>query len=194
MEKKVREWGQNQIFGHLFKDEKETVFEKMDQLENALNKLQYEGKFFSSGHIKRAEEVVYFLKRKFADHIRMDNLIVFPFLEKHIPRLYTALLYLKAERREFQESFKNFEKIFLELKKNNKNVLRNDIIERLKNKGIYLICLMRSHIQFEEQSVYKSIQQVLSAEERRELMQEIINFRMKKETRLNNLISAGMPI
>ena len=36
-------------------------------------------------------------------------------------------------------------------------MIRHGIIGRLKDRGIYLICLMRSHIQLEEQSVYEGI-------------------------------------
>ena len=122
---------------------------------------------------------MFFPKKKFAEHVCLDGPIFFPFLEKHIPMLHTVLLYLKAERREFQEGFKIFEKILLELKKDNKNVLRHNIIERLKNKGIYLICLIRSHIQLEEQSVYESIQRELRKDEKSALVQKIISFTNK---------------
>ena len=176
MKNRVIRWGQERLFTHLFKDEKKAVFEKLDQLENALYSLQYEGKLFSSGHIKKAEEAVCFLKKKYAVHIRLDDRVIFPFLEKHIPGLRPVLLYLKAERREFQEGFKIFEKTLLELKKDNNSVIRHKIIERLKDKGIYLICLVRSHIQLEEQSVYNSILQELHKGEKNALMQKIVQF------------------
>ena len=176
MKNKALRYGQTRFFMHLFKDEKKMVLEKLEQLEKALYNLQYEGKLFSPSHIKKAEEAVCFLKKKYTDHITLDERIIFPYLEKHIPKVHSVLLYLKAERREFQEGLKIFEKILLELKKDNKNILRHNIIERLKNKGIYLICLMRSHIQLEEQSVYQSIQQQLHKDEKNALIQKIIQY------------------
>jgi len=150
------------------------VFEKLDQLENALYSLQYEGKIFSSSHINKAEEAVRFLEHKYAGHIKLDDCIIFPFLEKHIPRLSSVLLYLKAERREFQEGFKVFERTLSELKKGNQDIIRYNLIARLKDKGIYLISLIRSHIQLEEQSVYESITRELHQDERNALIEKIM--------------------
>ncbi len=171
--------GQSRLFMHLFQDEKKAVLEKLDQLEDALYNLQYEGKLFSSSHIKKAEEAVRFLEKKYAAHIKLDERVVFPFLEKHIPRLDSVLLCLKAERREFQEGFKIFDEILSKLKKGNQDIIRHSIIERLKNKGIYLICLMRSHIQLEEQSVYENIQGRLHRDEKSALIKEIFHFLKK---------------
>lgn len=175
MKNRAVQWGQERLFTHLFQDEKKAVFEKLDQLENALYSLQYEGKIFSSSHINKVEEVVRFLENKYAGHIKLDDGIIFPFLEKHIPRLQPVLLYLKAERREFQEGFKVFEKILSELKKGNRDIIRYNLIARLKDKGIYLISLTRSHIQLEEQSVYESITRELHQDERDALIEKIIH-------------------
>ncbi len=176
MKNKVIRWGQERLTTHLFKDEKKAVLEKLGQLENALNNLQYEGKLFSSGHINKAEDVVRFLKKKYTAHIKLDNNIIFPFLERHIPKLHPVLLYLRAERREFQEGFKIFEETLSELKRGNKDVIRHGIIGRLKDRGIYLICLMRSHIQLEEQSVYEGITRGLHKDEKSALIQKVVHF------------------
>ena len=180
MRNRVIRWSQAHQLVHIFKDEKKVVVEKLNQLENAIYNLQYEGKLFSSSHIKKAEEAMRFLKEKFTVHIDLDNRVIFPFLEKHIPRLNSVLLYLKSERREFQEGFKIFEEILAKLKKENDNMIRHGIIERLKDKGIYLICLMRNHIQLEEQSVYKSLELELHKDERNILIEKIVNFSKRR--------------
>ena len=165
-----------QIFARLFQEEKAAVFEKLDQLEQALYHLQYEGKVSSSRHIKKADDVMRFLKKTYTAHVDLDERVIFPFLEKHIPRLQSVLLYLRAERREFEDGITVFEKILQDLKKGNNGVIRHRIIDRLKDKGIYLICQMRSHIQLEEQSVYNSIQRELQAGEKNALIHNITHY------------------
>ncbi|OGZ98737.1 MAG: hypothetical protein A3C07_04610 [Candidatus Sungbacteria bacterium RIFCSPHIGHO2_02_FULL_47_11] len=176
MKSKIVPLGQGRFFAQFLRNEKKVVLKNLDQLEKALYSLQYESKISSSEHIKKAEEVMLFLKNKYTAHIKLDDRIIFPFLEKHVPRLTPILLYLKAERGEFQEELKVFEKTLLELKRDNKGALRYGIIERLKDKGIYLICLIRSHIQLEEQGVYESLTRGLKPAERSDLLAQIIRY------------------
>ena len=107
MKNKVIRWGQERLTTHLLKMKK-AVLEKLGQLENALNNLQYEGSFFI-GHINKAEDVVRFLKKKYTAHIKLDNNIIFLF-RKAYTQIAPCFAVFRAERREFQEGFKILKK------------------------------------------------------------------------------------
>ncbi|MCR4336988.1 MAG: hemerythrin domain-containing protein [Candidatus Omnitrophica bacterium] len=169
---------------HLVDEERSCVLSNLQQLENALKGLQYEGKTSSFHHIRKIEEIVLFLRKKYQQHTNLDDEVVFPFLSKHIPRLYPTLQFLKMERQDFQGLFEPFDKILSQLKEKNRILLRNDFIEQLSNNGLYLICMLRSHIQIEEENVYKAIFQELHQDERNALQKEIEQFLLKENKRI----------
>ncbi len=179
MKNRLVQFGREQLFMHLFREEKKVVLKQLDQLEDAIYSLQFEGKMVFFSRIKTIESIMKSLKKKYKQHVDLDDRIIFPFLEGHIPRLSPILRYLKAERQEFEDVFAVFDKILLELIKKNEVLIRNDIIVRLKDKGVYLICLMRSHIQIEEKSLYDGIFRELHPDERSELVKKITQFSNK---------------
>ncbi|MDO8580868.1 MAG: hypothetical protein Q7S13_05245 [Candidatus Omnitrophota bacterium] len=185
---KAAQRGQDDFFKHRVDEERSFVLSKLQQLESALTGLQYEGKVFSSNHIKTIGEIVRFLRQKYQEHTRLDENVIFPFLTKHIPKLSPILQFLKMESQDFQSLFETFDKILLELKEKNRILLRNNIIEQLRSKGVYLICLVRSHIQMEEESVYIPIFKELHQDERCSLQKEIEFFLLNDGKKIKNKI------
>ncbi len=184
MKIKAVQRGRDYFFKHLVDEEKASVLSKLEQLEKALLGLQYEGKVSSSNHIKKIEEIVCFLRKKYQEHTKLDEKIIFPFLSKHVPRLYPTLQFLKMESQDFQGIFEIFDKVLSEFKGKNKILLRNSIIEQVRDKGIYLVCLIKNHIHLEEKSVYRAIFQELHQEERNLLQEEIKLFLLKDGKKL----------
>ena len=108
----------------------------------------------------------------------LDEQVIFPFLQMHIPKLEAMICFLRAERNEFKLSLANFEVLFKQLG-HEKHVLRQQkIIDQLKEKGIYAVCLMRNHIQIEIESVYKPMDQQLHQDEKKELIQKCLKYKL----------------
>ncbi len=159
-----------------FEQEYKDILQKLDDLYGATKNLQFEGKLFSGKNMKEIEMVIKFLRNKLFVHLKLDEKVIFPFLEVHIPKLGPVLNLLRAERNEFKMNLENFESLFRKLKKE-KNYLENHkILEGLQEKGLYMVCLMRNHIQAENESVYKAIDQELHLDEKRDLIRQCHKF------------------
>ena len=149
------------------------VLSQIDQLTSALQGLHYEGKASLGKNIKEVEKALVFFHKELLPHIVLDEEIIFPFLEKHIPKLQPMLSFLKAEHSEFAESLHSFEKIFRRLQEEPGEQKSRAIIEQLREKGIYLNCLIRNHIHTESEGVYRAIDEDLKKEEKRQLLEAI---------------------
>lgn len=154
------------------------ILEKMDQFNEALRSIHFEGKLYTKRNLEVIRQVVKFLNTDLARHIREDEQAIFPFLEKRVPKLSPILSLLRADHSEFRDSLREFEEIL--------NCLQgaaqthdefNEQLVRLREKGIYLICLMRNHLQAENEGAYHAIDQYLNEEEKRELAGRIRSFR-----------------
>ncbi len=163
----------------LFTSEHENVLGKLDELNESINNLQYEGKVFVGKNIKAIEKTVSFLKKKLLQHIELDEKIIFPYVQKHIPKLDPMLSFLRAERNEFKLTLKDFESLFKQLKDEKNALKQQKIIDQMKEKGVYAICLMRNHIQIEIESVYKPIDRELHTNEKKELIKKCLTHSFK---------------
>ncbi|MBI5150295.1 MAG: hemerythrin domain-containing protein [Candidatus Omnitrophica bacterium] len=162
----------------VFQRERSGVLQKLDRLDEAIKNLQYESKRFSRKNMKEIQGVVNYLQNRLFEHVTLDEEVVFPFLERHIPRLEPLLCFLRAERGEFKLSLENFEMLFQKLK-DEQNVLRQyKIFEQLKEKGIYVTHLVRHHIQIEMESVYNMVDRQLHEDEKNELVRQCISFQI----------------
>jgi len=167
----------------LFEKEQREVLQKLDELYDAIKHLKYEGKLFRGRNMRAVEKNVNFLKKELSQHIAIDDKVIFPFLEVHIPKLEPLLHFLRAECSEFELSLKNFETLFQKLKDEEDGFIKGDIIHQLNEKGLYLICIMRNHIQMEIQSVYKPIERQLRPDEKKNLFRKCFAFMAGKMTK-----------
>ncbi len=163
---------------NMFKKESQEVLKMLDDLGVSIKNLQYEGKMFLGKNTKAIEKVVTFLRGKMFEHIQLDEKVVFPYIQKHIPKLEPMLCFLRAERNEFKLNLENFEYLFKQLKSEKNGLRQQKIIDQLKEKGVYLICLIRNHIQIEIESVYKPIESQLHQDEKKALVRQCLQFKV----------------
>lgn len=152
-----------------FKEEKEIVFNKLDLLQTSIQNLQYEGKVSFQKNIRNIGDSVESLKKIFLKHTALDDEIIFPFARKHIPRLDAMISFLNAERNELKSQLETFEILFHHLVDKKGKLEHYKISEQLKDKGIYVVCIMRNHIQAEREGVYNVLDKELNILEKKKL-------------------------
>ena len=91
--------------------------------------------------------------------------MVFPFVGKHIPKLEAMISFFNGEHAEFLNVFKKFQKIFSDARAEETDEKQNSLIAKLRDQGIYLVCLMRNHLQSENEGIYKATPKCLSKDE-----------------------------
>jgi len=160
--------------------EHQDVLRRLDELGESINSLQYEGRVFWGKNIRAIEKTVQFLKKKLFRHIELDEKVIFPYAQVHIPKLDPMLCFLRAERNEFTLSLKNFEFFFKQLKEEKNGLRQHKIIDQIKEKGIYAVYLMRNHIQIEIESLYKPMDRQLHDNEKKELIKKCLVYRLNK--------------
>jgi hemerythrin-like domain-containing protein len=158
---------------HSLQFDNQAVMKKADQLHDVLNNLIYEGKASLGKNAAKIEETIEFFRENLFPHMNCDETVIFPFVERHLPRYEQTIRFLAAEHRELQDNFESFECLYKEFKKEKKDFNRQKIIDKLRDKGIYLFCVIRNHLQGENESIYKAAQEQLNESEKGELLSKV---------------------
>lgn len=148
-------------------------FAKIDQFYDALNNLRYEGKVSLGKNTKVIGETIKYFKAQVLPHIRLEEDVVFDFLNVHMPKLDPTLRFLREDHKEFKMNLSAFELLFKRFKAEKNDLKRIKIQERLRAKGIYIVSHMRSHIRLEDESIYKVIDQELHPDEKRLFLEKM---------------------
>lgn len=162
----------------LFSMEHQEVLSKLEELSDSINNLKYEGKLFFGKNTRAIETTMLFLKKKLMWHIKLDEEVIFPFIQMHIPKLDPMLGFLRAERNEFRLTLEHLETLSKQLGDEKDGLKQQRIIDQIKEKGIYAICLIRNHIQSEIESVYKPIDRQLHLDEKKELVKKCLKYNL----------------
>lgn len=151
------------------------IFHETDRFRDILTSLRYEGRPSLGRNLKNIREVLKFFNQELVPHVRLEEEVLFPFLEVHIPKLESVIHLLQAEHEDFRRSLRNFEFLLNELEKEtaDQDLNHGHTIEKVRELGTYLIYLIRSHLQAEDESVYKIVNQELRSSEKKELEQRI---------------------
>lgn len=166
-----------------FENEKRIVLEKLDFLHESIQNLHYEGKISLQKNVKNIEKTVQYLKELLMEHMKLDEEVIFPFASKQIPILDPMINFLKAERNEFNANLASFEILFQEFIAENNLSINHMLLEKLREKGTYVVCIVRNHVQTESEGIYKVLDQRLHLAEKKELYQ-LISKHMKSDSRL----------
>ena len=162
------------IFGILEKDHK-TTFQKLNQFYEVLRKLLYEGKLTLGQNLAETSEFVAYFKKELDGHMRDEEKILFPFLQTHVPRLEPMICLLLSEHEDFRNSIKNLKTALSKFKKH--EVVKPGTLDKICEQGTYLICLLRSHMSVESNSLYRVADKELRLSEKRKLTRQIEGYR-----------------
>jgi len=157
-----------------FEDEKNLVLEKLDLLYESIQSLHYEGKMSLQKNIRVIYGIVQHLKPILVNHTNLDEEVIFPFAGKHIPILEPMINFLKAERNEFNAQLESFEVLINEFNHGTDNSTNYMLLEKLCDKGTYLVCIVRNHMQAEIEGVYNVLDQRLNLFEKKALFEKIL--------------------
>ena len=160
------------IFTEVHRD----VLQETNRLYDALTKLRYEGRPSLGRNLKGARKALEFFNQDLSQHVKLEEEILFPFLETHVPKLESVIHLLQAEHRDFKKNLENFEFLLRQFVKRKCKPNCGDVIEKIREIGIYLVYLLRSHAQAESESVYKVIDRELRSDERERLKKQIHNW------------------
>ncbi|MDP2654426.1 MAG: hemerythrin domain-containing protein [Candidatus Omnitrophota bacterium] len=154
-----------------------------DRLYESVSDLHYGGKCSFEKSLRDIDAILKYFRGILGGHIQEEEKVIFPFLNRHIPKLEPVLNFLRGDHKEFQESLISVDVLLKKLRQEKNGIRRRAITEKLWEKGIYLYCLIRNHIKAEDENVYKAIQCQLHRDERRRLAEELNRRKFLKKER-----------
>ena len=168
-----------------FNDIHNIAIQKTEHLSDVVTNLRYEGKFSLGKNLKEIQKVIDFFSRHMKKHIQLEEEIIFPFLETHIPKLDSLTRLLCSEHKDFEKNFETLQFQLQTFSKVRTEPERGKAIEKLRDVGVYLAYLLRNHMQQENESVYKAIEKELRRNERKELEHQVAEFIASDELLVN---------
>ena len=154
-----------------------TTFLKLKQLSDALTKLRYEGNQNFRENLKKIRVLLQFFQKETQHHMRLEEKTLFPFLEQAIPRLGPMIYLLLSEHEDFRNCLKELKDASSRLKDAKAGKAR--LVDHLSDRGTYFVCLSRSHLWVESQSLYRVADHELHPDEKRKLLRRM-KLKMKK--------------
>lgn len=140
-----------------------------DQLEATVVNLRFEGKVHFGKNIKSVMSSVKSLEHWIKLFFDVQDRIVFRFLKSHIPKTESMLSFFQSEHNQLKQGLVNIDEAVELVAKTKSPVNRTRIIAELKDRGVYLSCLLRKEIEVECESIHRMISQELKPDERGDL-------------------------
>jgi len=149
------------------------TLEKVNEFQNLLVNLQYEGKAWRGSNLKQIGGLLRFFKKEVGRHMRIEEEVEFPFLKTHLPRLECLIEFLSAEHREFRRNLRALEFLWAQLARNSRASSHPKWMERFTGRAGYVANFLKGHLQEESKILYRVADRLLRSEEKRALVKKI---------------------
>ena len=157
-------------FSDFFNCEEKEILDKTDEFHQVLTHLRYEGKVSSGKNVKASLKAVRELGKIIQRHRNLQEKIIFPFLETHIPRQESVIHFLRTDHRDIQKSLLELEMSLRRFLKNSHEGVQNGILQEM---GVYFISFLRHHIGFENKGIHQAMRKELRKDEKLEVKRKI---------------------
>ncbi len=153
---------------------------EIDRLENALFNLRYEGKRSLGRNLKQIQAVLLSFKTGLDSHFRLEEEALFPVAAKHLPKLEMLIAHLKTEHASVNRHLETIEGSLKKLSRPKGDLYTGTDISILREAGMYLVYLLRSHMDAENKIVYKLIEEQLRPDEKNRITKRLRNVQCLK--------------
>ncbi|MBI3307280.1 MAG: hemerythrin domain-containing protein [Candidatus Omnitrophica bacterium] len=159
-----------------FDVEEKEILQEVENMHKTLVHLHYEGKVSRGKNLKAARQIITRLVADLGRHRRLQEEVIFPYLLTHIPKHESVIQFLRSDHSDIK---KNKERLLLSLQKLLRKPDAVPEYEKIHGLGIYLICLIRHHVELEKNSIHQAINKELRPVEKREVEQRVRKWRQK---------------
>ncbi len=149
------------------------TFQRLENLSVALRHLGFQGKSVRGRNLKAASEALDVFEAGFLDHMRREELYLFPYLETHLPKIEPLVALLLAEHEDLRNCVRTFHTLLLRLRQAPRAA--PEILEIIRERSTYFSCLLHSHHWAELEMVGKTAQKELKADEKKALTKILRN-------------------
>jgi hemerythrin-like domain-containing protein len=158
------------IYGLLEKDNNAGQ-RKIDRFHEVLRNLRFEGKMHFRRNLSEAGRLESFFERSLRNHMKGEEEVLFPYLQKHIPRLEPVVYLLQTEHDDFRFCLEELKGCLSACAA--PGAIHAGTVEKVYDRGIHFICLWRSHMGCESHGLYEAAERELRPAEKRQLLKRI---------------------
>ncbi len=151
------------------------ILQKANQLLNCSQSLPYVGKACLEVNLQKLCKMAEEIKNKLLLYIRLDEKIVFPFFEAHIPRLSPLIHIFQEENKEIKKSLRKINQTLKSIYSAENAKEQKLCIESVGEKIAFFYYLIQSHFEIEKKSLYMCIDQELHSDEQSLLFRNLNN-------------------
>lgn len=170
------------VFSEVFLANHAFLTSEIDKLYSVLNALRHEGRPQLGKNLRRLNESTRFLDEGLANIMDYEEKCLFPFIGTHIPRFQPLIFLLCSEHEDFRRLLSDLKSALLALKKQKEASRQFRDIQRIEEKGAYLVCLLRSHQWAEDKKIYEAVRQELRTGEKERLIQQILGYQKNRSS------------
>lgn len=163
-------------FLHRLQKDHAAIDRGADGLKEALFNLRYEGKGSLGKNLRQVKGSLHFFGGELFGHMQLEEEVLFPYIEKCLPRLGSVISLLKLEHDSLKKDVKQMNGLIRQLSSRAAKESPQTKIESLRERGIYWIYLLESHVEVENDAVYKVINRELRRNEKQELAKKILQY------------------
>ncbi len=156
--------------GAIVHESHEGVVDRISRLNRSLQGLRFEGKAMIGKNTRVLRSLFRDFTGELSRDMALEEKLLFPYLEKHVPKLKLMLHILEEEHENLRSSLDSFESLLDELARRKGGRGGFAVIEKLRRKGVYLNYFLHNHIGAENDSVYRIMMNELTPREKAELL------------------------
>ena len=149
---------------------------EIDALHSVLHVFCHEGRAQFGKNMRRLDDAIRSLEVRLGFVSAYEEKCLFPFISVHIPRFEPLITLLGSEHEDFRRLLKGLGRSLSAFKQEKEASLQLRSVQRIREEGMYLICLMRSHLWAETRNMYEALNRELRAEEKENLARRLQEF------------------
>ena len=161
---------------HVFEQNHASLAAEIDALDSILNVFCHEGRAQFGKNIRRLDNAIQRLQTRLDTVIGYEEKCLFPFINVHIPRFQPLIYLLLSEHEDFGKRLKSLARSLAAFKKEKGAARQLKSLRKIKAEGMYLVCLMRSHLWAEAKKMYEAVNRELRAGEKEKLARRLKEF------------------
>lgn len=145
------------------------TLEALERVNRALIGFRYEGKPSFGKNISQTKKVFKLFNSELRAHLRIEDKVLFPFAESHLPKLELLIRLLRAEHDDLKKRVSYFSSLFKKVPAGNSAHEYSGWVRRVSDTGTYAAHLLKHHLKVRSKGIDRVVLRELRPDEKREL-------------------------
>lgn len=152
---------------------------QINDLQNVVTSFRFEGGYVSQRNEDRVFQFLDGLAKALGERFDLEEGVVFPYADRHVPQVKALSVIMRSEHENVLSNLKKFKAAVRDLCKKCDQKAGCENIQKVRERGIYLVYLMRDRLIAKNDLFYKMLFDSLKQEERKDLAGRVLEWRQR---------------